>query len=1169
MKHVQSEQDDITALILDTGGSIDSFEAESIINSIRGEPSIEPLFLSLDDAERHDQRFRRRTKKKQSKRQQRDTAISRTLKKRRRLAAEHNEDDHNLIRLNFRSKIRDFMLGSAVHDTTDNINIGDLDIGDALEIIADVFGGADDKRFHIVSDGDIITLNQSSLARFANRDNINSMFQLEEDQSYGTSADDVIAGMIRMDSFRIIRIPSFNPNRSKNARNSGSAFNFMLKNFNIPMDDLQIYHAGKTEILHPELCFLFALRKLGASRELLVNLRLVIKTEKLSRDRLENLCKRFGFRVLLRTLRKKGKRGEEGHDDVIGTMGPKFKIGCILTHYFANDKPLNITRAAFKANLTEPYWKVTRVMKGRDLDSCPTSSDPKYLITPFQAIHFLKQNQEEFLIPITQKPAKMEVEDDDVETKLFEPILGEPFKFKEKTAPRYIWVYDVEAITSNTAKHSTHRPYLLCARRFDTTLPVDKQTSKMRSFSGIRMIEDFLEAMKGEETIAFAHFHSYDLQFILPKLYRPRDFIQSGSRIIMCKAANNTRAQAIFNKGKKGKARGPMPTVTFQDSFAMITSPLAKFGKMFRLKQSKEIMPFTAITAHGEDILEGKNWIDLKKVAKDPIFLESDGVTRHTGNWKQFRENCERWEGCLDQHNHPNQFNAFRYAEAYCMIDVDVLAKGMFTWRDWMKDITDGLDTFCYLSLPSIGHAYFTKIGCYEGCFKLTGQARAFIQKCIMGGRTMMANNIKFVVKNARIICIDANSLYPAVLPQYPGSLQGHPKVLSEAQIKNWRPQDYDGYFVDILVTGLMDRLPFPCFGQIDSNGTRNYSNTLVGKTIRVDRFMLEDLVKFQGMRYFVVRGYYFNDGRNKGIGAPIKALYARRKEYKKQGNPVEAAIKLLLNSASFGKHAEKPHATEIVFFPNYAEYEKFVQNNFEMIERAVMFPDCNLIMCKFRKSVDEHQNSCHIASEILSYSKSIMNRVMALAAELSIPMLYTDTDSIHMNQCDLTKLEAAYKKRYGVKLMGKELGEFSSEFNFKKEGKKVPGPGRLDIIGEYCHSRYFVACGKKVYADFVEARDETGQCWEYVMKRLKGVPSASIDYRASQAPFYGDVMKLYQWMAERADETIEFDLLNGGAKVRFKRTPALKCETISKFSRRVGFRSERVERNPHKYYVY
>ena len=69
----------------------------------------------------------------------------------------------------------------------------------------------------------------------------------------------------------------------------------------------------------------------------------------------------------------------------------------------------------------------------------------------------------------------------------------------------------------------------------------------------------------------------------------------------------------------------------------------------------------------------------------------------------------------------------------------------------------------------------------------------------------------------------------------------------------------------------------------------------------------------------------------------------------------------------------------------------------------------------------------------ILAMSKRIMNEVMTLAEDLKINVYYQDTDSLHIESDKLEELRTVFKNKYNRELIGKNLGQFHSDFESSK----------------------------------------------------------------------------------------------------------------------------------------
>ena len=90
-----------------------------------------------------------------------------------------------------------------------------------------------------------------------------------------------------------------------------------------------------------------------------------------------------------------------------------------------------------------------------------------------------------------------------------------------------------------------------------------------------------------------------------------------------------------------------------------------------------------------------------------------------------------------------DKYDIIKYSIKYCELDCIVLKEGYEKFKKWMKQTTC-LNTDQLLTSASLANKYLESCGCYDGCYKLSGTPRAFIQKCIVGGRTMCNSNKKW-----------------------------------------------------------------------------------------------------------------------------------------------------------------------------------------------------------------------------------------------------------------------------------------------------------------------------------------------------------------------------------------------------------------------------------------
>jgi hypothetical protein len=596
----------------------------------------------------------------------------------------------------------------------------------------------------------------------------------------------------------------------------------------------------------------------------------------------------------------------------------------------------------------------------------------------------------------------------------------------------------------------------------------------------------FLEELP-DNSVTYFHNLGYDINFIFEHT-ESKTFIKNGSFVYLyvCKY--------------KGK------TLEFRDSYAMIPSKLSTFPKMFGMKTKKEIMPYS-----------------LYKVESyaEPVPLESVRPHLHQSDWDEFTELAKPFtvNGIFDKK---------AYAQYYCERDVELLEKGMSIFRKNTLSEFD-LDSFAYLTVSSLAYAYQLKQGCFEKVLKLGGCYREFIQASVKGGRCMTRRNEKFEIKET-LNDFDGVSLYPSAMHQMSGYLKGKPKL-----IKKFEPEKYDHYYIKIKITKVNKHLDFPLISQKDENGILQYVNKCC--SMYVDKTTLEDLIEFQGIEYEFLEGYYFDEGFNTKIKDTIKHMFNQRLKYKKEKNPIQVIYKLLMNS-SYGKTIMKEHLTDDIII-HKDKYNDYVYRHHNYIKQIVQQGDQYWIS-KF-KSVNNHMSFPHVGSAILSQSKRIMNRVFGVAHDNNIPIYYQDTDSMHMKDSDVSKLEHEYDKKYKdtavPKLVGKGLGQFHCDFDL--HGSKDPVSVKSIFLG------------KKTYIDILKDRkdkDTTGQHF-----RFKGIPGECIQAVANDE-YSGDVFGLYKDMLDNKKK-IKFDLCKGIGRVRpvFENRNGV-VKTLRSFEREVQF---------------
>ena len=690
------------------------------------------------------------------------------------------------------------------------------------------------------------------------------------------------------------------------------------------------------------------------------------------------------------------------------------------------------------------------------------------------------------------------------------------------------YYFDFETSTSRNDKSATvHKPYCVYTERHTEGFFGDN--------CGKKLLDDILkthgtpvdeeedagewDASKKPKRFVrmIAHNSAYDFRFILRYLSRV-DTIEKGTGLMNCNAR-------YYNYGK-------FVDIQVRDSLKMINMPLSKFGGAFGLDVKKEIMPYDLYT---EENVE-KVWIPIQDCL--------DAVNKANLDTKKYLENCEEWD-CISN----GLINILKYAGEYCYLDCVVLKQGYEKFAS-LVDEAIGEDINNYISLASMAHNYLIKEGCYDGVLQMSGVPRAFIQKCVVGGRTMCAENKKslnFEKDSGKMMSdFDCTSLYPSAEARMRGFLKGAPNIIT-----TFEPEKYDGYFVCIKVKSIKKKYKFPCVSILDDNGIRQFKNDLVGEYLYLDKVGLQDFVKYHGAEYEFVNGYYYDKGHNDKIRSVITHLFNQRLKFKKEKNPIQMVFKELMNS-SYGKSYEKPRESDCKYV-KAEDFDKFMDRNFNYIKEATKLANGLYYKVKYYKAIDNHFNNVHVGVEILSMSKRIMFEVMTLAEDLGMTMTYTDTDSIHIDSSEIDRLAVAFKEKYGRELIGKMMGQFHTDFD-------------LDGSVGDIHAVDSIFLGKKCYVDKLEAVVddcegvnggfdlETGELinsyvYDYHI-RMKGVPSDCIIHKANEE-YDGDIIALYKDLYDGKELT--FNLL--AVRPKFEMCKDMQIITKTKFNRKISFK--------------
>tara|TARA_R110000822_G_scaffold1891_5_gene9053 strand:- start:6904 stop:10263 length:3360 start_codon:yes stop_codon:yes gene_type:complete len=845
-------------------------------------------------------------------------------------------------------------------------------------------------------------------------------------------------------------------------------------------------------------------------------------------SKLNTICDKLAIHITIRTAREK--------DSKIVHYGNKelepIKIGLMDKHFFLIEKTpfTNYSLKNYETLKDKKDWN--RIIRYKKSDNCYEKTKDKFIDT-FKLYKLLLENKETLLrrIPIQDILATQyhdaKIEDGALE---YDETLctDENILTKSKSDKHYCVFFDFETITEG----DKHKPYLMCALTED-----DKRISCFGEECGknfLKQLANLCVKLGKEKVLLIAHNTRYDYTFLMDYLYANNPCLK-GNRLM-------TGSAKIYSKDNDEIA------IKFQDTLNFLVCPLSKFPKMFGIKNVvKEVIPYRLYTEKNvsERFVKIDKCLDILKNEK---LFGKFGVKTYTKKHldyfkdisKTFMDNAKKWN-CV----RGDMIDIIEYSKRYCDIDCDILKKSYFIFRGWMLSATK-LDLKNYCSIASMSLDYLILNGVFKDCFKLAGTPQQFIQKCVVGGRVQLSNNEK-KIRVGNIADFDAVAEYPSAMFRMEGILMGKPKVIKNKDI-NWL-MNQDGFFIKVLcVNEPTKNRAFPCLSVIDQKtGSRNFTNKVMGETFYLDKTSYEDCVKFQGLQFEVLSGYYYDEGRNPKLKKVIKHLFDTRikakneiKDGKPFKNPIEQVYKLLMNSC-YGKCLLKPIPTEKIIKVN-KDFEKYKARHFNYIHSYIDLKNSKLITQV--KPINEHFNNVYAGVEILSMSKRILGEVLYCAEDNDIEIFYVDTDSTHIFNKDIDKLGKMFKKEYNRELLGEGMGQFNSDF---------------DMAGcKEVHSTMFIGLGKKAYLDVLSGIDKvTGEIVNDYHIRMKGVSKVAIeDYGIINDCKYEDTyMKLYN------DETLGFDLVARGRKCKFEYNPDMTVSSKSEFKRNIKFNTPKEQK--------
>ena len=727
------------------------------------------------------------------------------------------------------------------------------------------------------------------------------------------------------------------------------------------------------------------------------------------------------------------------------------------------------------------------------------------------------------------------------------------------------FVADIETVTDL----GYHEPYLICWDKLD-----GKGKGEAEDYGCCKKFIEHLKKQKENKITVLAHNLSYEFAHLLREVDIVSNTIEPKNNRVY-KAVCYVFVNKIIKK------------IVFVDTLAKIPMAEAHFEKMFNLEKGKKLNFPYSFYNHNTGFLKNVKmdlelYDDISKLF-DPEYLV-----------------CSRDKKLI--------VKSRQCALDYCRQDVETLRQGWNSMHKMVLELT-GIDYNKVVTISALAHAICLKEGCYEGVTECRFKTEAFIRKCLIGGRTMVAlhnkkhegirilneeegeeyqngfnydyenetiypeklenkfgfkrygeNNVfrepkiynvvkekeeydenvtnSFVSPRPRVTkenyknyqMYDECSLYPSAIVASRGIVKGFPTRISKEQAKNKSFKNIaNEYFLKIKVLSVGKKYHNPMTNYLREDGKRVWTNDIEGKIIYVDRVMLEILEKYHEIKYVCYGGLMYTGGYNTKIKDVIRKFYDLRLKYKKEKNPLEIVLKLVLNNC-YGTNIMREHEEKTLWVCGkrvkdsaymYKIWDKYGIENVEgwEIKRG-------MLKLKIKNAFDTKHWSCaQWGCIILSESKKILADHTILIDEY---IKYGDTDSFVANEEGIKML-----KELRPEIFGNNLGQLKLEHHTKSSNMII-------------EKGIFLA--PKLYLIKEVDLDNGDVYWK---SAAKGVTLSTREITCRQI-FNGNWLTMFYAMIYRK-KGVRFDLLNGGNKIRMDFSSDNRVSTVDEFERTLG----------------
>ena len=942
--------------------------------------------------------------------------------------------------------------------------------------------------------------------------NVDTFFVINKMKQNGSDVE-LVQEIINLKQVSLI------PFDRKKDNNQGGFFKY-YNNTNINLEEFQIYN--NKQIIYNENCFVYALIQSNAlTNEEINTIKFMCAGIFVPCNKISEVCDKFNLTIRVKIIIDR----DITHADIkkYGKGDRVITIGLIEKHYFAI-KEIDYTLYSIKH-----YEELKTIPDFNKIKSANGIKATNRNTDSFQAIKYMYENKEIYFTDMpyadmldtqyadsTDEIINLEYNETDTQpNRIYKKKIDEnyitSFNFGKEVKEKFELVFfDFETITEG--EH--HIPYLVCDS-FSNKTHYGEDCGKQMLYSLCnKLVKNNIKTI-----ILVAHNAGYDYRFIMKYLMMDSE-ITSGKKLLEA-------------KGKFYYKKGEYIKIIIKDSYSIAGLGLDNWGKAMKVPSEKQIIPYGLYTnvnvkAKYVDINVCKLWCTIeykKKKYCEGIEATEEDILKF---YITFMENAKLWN-CISD----GKVNIIEYSKRYCDMDINVLKECYTKMRILCLETFD-IDILDCMSSSQLAQRFMEINGVFEDVYMVSSTPREYMMKCIEGGRVMCADNEKHKIE-LLLADFDAVSLYPSAMDRLGGYLKGKPKVLKDLSYEFLK--SCDGYFVQVLIKTIKTKRSFSLMSDKNDDNIRVYDNELP-KKIYVCKQKLEDLIQFQGVTFDIIDGYYYNEGRNYKLREVIQFAFNERKKLKAQGNPLQKVYKLIMNGA-YGKTLQGAYDEKISFIYGEDKLNAFVAKNYNSIDYYVPFGDDDFkkYRVKLIKPINSVFNNVPCGVEVLAVSKRIMNEVMCLAEDNQMKIYYQDTDSMHIEDRHIKPLSELYKTKYNRELIGKDMGQFHSDFSSDKIVK--------DIIAIKS-----IFLGKKCYIDVLEGEDENGIVVQDYHIRMKGINSSAIKYYCLTNKI--NEYELYERLHN--GEKIKLDLTAGGNKCSFEYNKDYTITSNSSFIREVSF---------------